>query len=232
MITLNFPDIVLDTSFIAEQLHIDAASVSRLVKLVLPVVDSKVAFRVCYLDLQGEDFITIESIRFSSIVLAKNLRLVGKVFPFVLTLGDNYDALMDDTKDMLDKYFLDQIGNIVLMLSRQKFEKYLIDRFAFNTISYMSPGSLEDWPITEQKKLFELLNGVESTISVRLTDSCLMLPRKSISGIYFPSETTFLTCQLCPREYCKSRKASFNESKAREYGIRLDYQQEKGKNPR
>ena len=34
--------------------------------------------------------------------------------------------------------------------------------------------------------------------------------RKSISGIRFPTEIDFRTCQLCHRENCPSRSASFD----------------------
>jgi hypothetical protein len=75
----------------------------------------------------------------------------------------------------------------------------------------MSPGSLEDWPITEQPKLFSLFGDTEKSIGVKLTASLLMIPRKSISGILFPSEEGFVSCRLCPRENCPSRKAEFDE---------------------
>jgi len=54
---------------------------------------------------------------------------------------------------------------------------------------------------------------------VRLTESLLMIPRKSASGIYFPTEVSFSSCQLCPRERCDNRKAGYDEAKARQYGI-------------
>jgi hypothetical protein len=47
----------------------------------------------------------------------------------------------------------------------------------------------------------------------------LMLPAKSESGIFFPSETTFLNCQLCPRQNCEGRKAAFDLKMARDYGL-------------
>jgi hypothetical protein len=86
-------------------------------------------------------------------------------------------------------------------------------------LSYMSVGSLEDWPISEQKQLFSLLGDVEAAIGVQLTSSMLMLPAKSESGIFFPSETTFLNCQLCPRQNCEGRKAAFDPKMARDYGL-------------
>jgi hypothetical protein len=83
----------------------------------------------------------------------------------------------------------------------------------------MSPGSLKDWPITEQKILFSSLGDVESAVGVRLTGSFLMIPRKSVSGIYFPTEIPFLSCQLCPREKCPSRQAAYDRKLVAKYGI-------------
>ena len=84
----------------------------------------------------------------------------------------------------------------------------------------MSPGSLEDWPIEQQAPLFEMLGDVEDLIGVKLNDSLLMLPAKSISGIYFPTEVSFFSCQLCPRERCESRKATYDPKLAEEYGLK------------
>jgi len=84
----------------------------------------------------------------------------------------------------------------------------------------MAPGSLVDWPIEEQAPLFKLLGDVENSIGVKLTDSLLMLPAKSISGIYFPTEVSFFSCQLCPRQRCESRKAKYDPGLAEQYGIK------------
>jgi hypothetical protein len=75
----------------------------------------------------------------------------------------------------------------------------------------MNPGSLAEWPIGEQKLLFGLLGKVEELIGVQLTDSFLMLPIKTVSGIRFPKEGTYENCQLCPRQKCPGRKARYDE---------------------
>ncbi len=152
-------------------------------------------------------------------MLSRNLESVGRVFPFVLTLGAALDEKIEASSDMLDKYLLDGIGNIALRDARRQLEGHLRATFALEKISCMAPGSLEDWPIEEQKNLFSLLPDAESAVGVRLTESFLMIPRKSVSGIYFPSEVTFFSCQLCPRERCEGRKARYDENKAREYGV-------------
>jgi len=91
--------------------------------------------------------------------------------------------------------------------------------YALAGISRMSPGSLTDWPIEEQRLLFSLLGNVEASIGVKLSRSLVMIPQKSISGIYFPTEVSFYSCQLCPRKRCPSRKTGYDKEMAGEYGI-------------
>jgi hypothetical protein len=77
----------------------------------------------------------------------------------------------------------------------------------------MSPGSgdVNVWPIEQQRELFELLGDVRGQIGVELTDSFLMVPNKTVSGIHFPAEKDFRTCQVCHRENCPSRGAPFDQ---------------------
>ncbi len=111
--------------------------------------------------------------------------------------------------DLLKQYYLEEIANIALEQAADWLAAHLETRYGLGPLSNMSPGSLEDWPITEQAKLFSIFGDTEKLIGVRLTDSMLMVPRKSISGILFPSEEGFVACQLCERENCPGRKAAY-----------------------
>jgi hypothetical protein len=216
----SIASIELDEKSVARELRFsDSALIRRLIDSVRDALDPRAAFRISYIDERAENTVVIDGVRFSSLVLSRNLEGVGRVFPFVLTLGAALDGTLDTPGDMLEKYLLDGIGNIALREARRRFEQHLRDTFALGKVSCMAPGSLEDWPIEEQKSLFSLLPGSESAVGVRLTESCLMIPRKSVSGIYFPSEVTFFSCQLCPRERCDARKARYDKDKAREYGV-------------
>ena len=61
----------------------------------------------------------------------------------------------------------------------------------------MNPGSPEDWPISEQRKLFSRL-AILYRARVELTDSCLMV-LKSISGIRYATEITYSSPALSRR---------------------------------
>ncbi|MFW5768460.1 MAG: vitamin B12 dependent methionine synthase, partial [Spirochaetota bacterium] len=52
---------------------------------------------------------------------------------------------------------------------------------------------------------------VDDLIGVTLTDSFLMMPNKTVSGIRFPNEVGFESCELCHREDCPGRRADFNQ---------------------
>ena len=74
----------------------------------------------------------------------------------------------------------------------------------------MNPGSLADWPLEQQAELFEVLGDVRGAVGVELTESCLMIPIKSVSGIRFSTEVQFENCQLCPRDVCPGRRAPYD----------------------
>jgi len=183
------------------------------------LITPKAAYGVRYIGEKLEDAVVIDGICLKSRVLRKNLEVVGRVFPYVVTIGAGLEGKADASQDLLEKYYLDTIGNIALIKARKYLEDELRARFAIEGLSFMSPGSLEDWPIEEQRSLFSLLEGVESAIGVQLNESLLMIPRKSVSGIFFPTKTSFYNCQLCPRKPCEGRRAPYNEELARKYGI-------------
>ena len=197
----------------------DGVQIEAFLEVAKPLISAQAVYRVCYIEEKLEEAVIIDGIRFSSRILRRNLEKVGRVFPYVITIGSGLEQKADASKDLLEKYYLDQIGNIALSKARKHLEDCLRSKFALDGLSYMSPGSLADWPIQEQQPLFSILKGAEVSIGVRLTESLLMIPRKSVSGIYFPSEVTFYSCQLCPRQHCEGRKARFDANLAKEYGL-------------
>jgi hypothetical protein len=210
----------LDAKDLAAKLRTDDwEEIQHLLESVKNLINAKAAYRVCFIEERLEASVIIEGTCFTSRVLRKNLDSVGRVFPFVITIGRGLEERADGANDLLKKYYLDTIGNIALVKALKHLENHLRSKFALKGLSYMSPGSLENWPIEEQIPLFSLLAGVERLIGVTLSESLIMIPKKSLSGVYFPTETSFSSCQLCPRERCEARKAKYNEELAREYGI-------------
>ncbi|TGE32502.1 vitamin B12 dependent-methionine synthase activation domain-containing protein [Desulfosporosinus sp. Sb-LF] len=179
----------------------------------------KVVYKNAKIEAKGDNFVVIDGIKFTSRVLRVNLEEALEVFPYVVTCGTELEDWSKQFEDVFTIFCADTIKEMVLRLAFQTFEAHLDKEFGLGHAVEMNPGSLSDWPINEQIHLFELLGNVKELIGVQLTDSYLMLPIKSISGIRFPKEGTFENCQLCPREKCPSRKALFDKEYAESYKI-------------
>jgi hypothetical protein len=223
MPVLDDIQIEINVDLVGKRLHLkrdrDLKTVQDLVRIAQPQVEPKVLYKVSYIEEKTDDGVVVEGLPLISNVLRKNLDKVERVFPFVITIGNKFSETLDDYDDLLEKFYLDTIGNVALTQVRLAFKDHLKQHYAIEKTAFMEPGSLANWPIEQQKPLFKLLGDVQAAIGVRLTESLLMLPAKSISGIYFPTETSFYSCQLCPRERCESRRAKYNPQKAAEFGI-------------
>ena len=189
-----------------------AGDVARLLKEAQAVAKPKALYRVAYVDQRGEESVDVGGQTFKSRVLRVNLNPVHRIFPYVATCGTELDAWSSSIDDMLDSYWADAIKEMALRVAMDALADHLQQRFRPGRMSRMSPGSLEDWPIYEQRKLFALLGDPEEAIGVRLTDSMIMVPLKSLSGIWFATEVDFTSCQLCSREACTGRRAPYDET--------------------
>jgi hypothetical protein len=158
---------------------------------------------------KGDDFVVIDGTRFESRVLRVNLERTERLFPFVCTCGMEMEEWGNRYDDLLQGYWAEAIKEEALRAALDAFFTHLSARYRTEHVSTMSPGSLENWPIGQQRPLFQLLEYPEE---VRLTESLLMVPTKSVSGIVFPTDASFESCQLCPREDCPNRRAPYDET--------------------
>lgn len=196
-----------------------SSDIQELIETAESLVQPKACYEVVYISEKGKDKVKIDGVTFSSRVLRKNLEKVERVFPYIITIGKPLEDKASSFNDLLKQYYLESMGDIALGLVELYLEKHLKTHYGLEKLSSMSPGSLEDWPITEQQPLFSLFRTEKDLIGVRLTKHMLMIPRKSISGIYFPTEVTFFSCQLCSRERCPARSAPYDKNLKKKYGI-------------
>lgn len=166
-------------------------------------------YGVAYVDSRSESSVVVDGIPFDSRVLRVNLENAHRVFPFLATCGTELHEWATAQEDMLQRYYADEIAEAALRQALVVLREHLNERYRLGRTSTMSPGSLPDWPIQAQRPLFALFGRAEELLGVRLTESLLMIPPKSVSGIRFPTEQTFASCQLCPREGCPSRQAPY-----------------------
>lgn len=177
----------------------------------LPEVSPKAIYKTAYIKERNTDKVTVENITFTSEVLARNLKDINRVFPYVVTCGIELEPLEEELDDYLQRYWLDSLKEMAARQAHSFLKNHLQEKYQVKQFSTMNPGSgdIDLWPIEQQQNLFQLLGNVEEKIGVRLTDSYLMVPNKSMSGIFFPSEAGFANCEYCRRENCPSRRAPY-----------------------
>jgi hypothetical protein len=145
-------------------------------------------------------------------VLRANLDEVERVFPYVATCGQELDAISIESDDIFGQFCRDTLKEMALRAAMAHLVTHLKGAYSLETLVSMNPGSgdINVWPIEQQRELFAFLGDAPESIGVVLTDSCLMVPNKSVSGLFYPSEDGFQSCQLCHRERCPGRRAPFD----------------------
>lgn len=216
---LSIP-IVLNREEIRTQLAIRAgtkaeATLERILNGVDALARPKAIYRVSYVEDRGTDTVAVEDTIFHSATMRRNLEEVGRIFPFIVTCGTEVENTPIDSDDAVQRTWLSMIELALLRQAMETLRNTIQEEYQLDHLSVMNPGSAEAgvWPIEEQRPLFDLFGGpevVEQAIGVRLLPSYFMTPGMSASGILFPSETTYINCQLCQRQDCPSRKAPFD----------------------
>lgn len=156
------------------------------------------------------DSITIGGQTFHSTALVKNLEGQDTVFPFLCTCGRELLEFGEGLTDLMEQYAFDCIMEFYLRKASVALTGALANMEDGRQTSSVNPGSLVDWPIEEQQELFALFGDNASLIGVELSDSCIMHPMKSVSGIRYFTEEEFHNCQLCQRSKCPTREADFD----------------------
>lgn len=151
----------------------------------------------------------LNNIDFSGTILFDNIKEVSEVWPYTATCGvEMYDFVMA-IPDPFERFW----GEIVLEDALMTADKALQAAFARDIYgektAAIAPGSLPEWPLEQQVPLFRLLGDGAKKAGVTLTDTLLMLPNKSVSGIRFPNEHGYVSCRLCPRNACPNRRAEY-----------------------
>ncbi len=131
---------------------------------------------------------------------------------FAATAGneiENYANQLNAKDDFLESYIVNAIGSVIAETAagylHQRIEKIAGDVGIKATNPY-SPGYC-DWNVSEQRKLFSLLP--ENVCNIRLTESALMMPIKSVTGfigIGHQVKKTDYPCKFCPHNSCIGRK--------------------------
>mgnify|MGYP001829147477 CR=1 FL=1 len=217
LVALDDVELDIDADALREELRIGpdqqalVGGFDRIVFEALEVGRPKAAYRLVSFDRREGDTVIIDGTPLKSRVLAYHLDDVYRVFPFVTSCGRELAAWAATKSDMMEQFWAHAILDRALICADAYLAKHLERRFGLEKTGVMTPGSLEDWPIQEQRQLFHVLGDVEGAIGVHLKESMMMDPLQSVSGIVFPTDEDFEECSLCPREDCPKRRAPFED---------------------
>ena len=129
---------------------------------------------------------------------------------FASTAGIEFQYIQDRLKtegDMLKIFIVDSIGSCIAESAGDYLESKLKEETgSLKHTNRFSPGYC-GWNLTEQKKLFHLFGN--QTYDITLSESCLMIPIKSISGIIGIGENVNekkYACQYCTMDNCYRKR--------------------------
>jgi hypothetical protein len=189
----------------------EADTLAKLSAEAQAVARPKALYRLARIDAKEDNAVIVDGVTLTSRVLRVNLDSAHRIFVYVATCGAELDQWSEGIDDMLASYWAYTIKEMALRAAMKALDQDLVQRYEPGPTATMNPGSLADWPIQEQSGVFSLLDDASQAIGVRLQPSYLMLPTMSVSGIRFPTEEHFASCQLCPMEDCPGRRAPYDQ---------------------
>ena len=144
-------------------------------------------------------------------IIQRQLRGSEAYALFVCTSGEAFEAFQQQLKadgDMVRVFIADALGSVIAEKCADRMEEHLqqsIDKLGWHHTNRFSPGYC-GWHVSQQQRLFPLFEG--HTCGVRLTESSLMVPIKSVSGIIGLGPAVRhldYTCGLCNFQQCYKR---------------------------
>jgi hypothetical protein len=144
-------------------------------------------------------------------VVFQQLKKADGIALFACTAGNeiiNKSRELMKEGEQLTGYVYDVFGSLVVEEAMDRVQEALRNKMqeeGLKITNRYSPGYC-GWDVSEQKKLFTLLP--EGFCDIELTDSCLMHPIKSVSGIIGIGKSVKFneyTCNLCDEEDCLYR---------------------------
>jgi cobalamin-dependent methionine synthase I len=141
-------------------------------------------------------------------VVYNMLKRSSKVAVFVCTAGEeihNLSRQYMNEGDLLKGYVYDLFGSLVVECGMDLIQASLQMQMSSETLKITnrySPGYC-GWDVAQQKKLFSLFS--QQFNFVQLSDSCLMKPIKSVSGIIgigHDVRYNDYTCNICDLKNC------------------------------
>lgn len=176
---------------------------------------SKLCLLRCMYFISDVKYVSEKEFAINDIVFSPGERIspylqgMNKVCLYVATAGKEYADYIQNLRgegNIMKEFIADAIGTVLAEKSSSYVLKLLKSRTGMKVSSTYSPGYC-GWNIEEQKTLFSFFP--ENPCGISLSDSYLMFPVKSVSGLFGLGEVEFKHsrhCELCNNYQCFKRK--------------------------
>lgn len=179
---------------------------------IITSIQPKSIYRECRLKYISDNEITVDGVPFKSKKLRQHLRNSDRILLFAATLGMQSDilvrryqgvdtaraAVMQAALAAATESFCDEVCENIA--NEEKPNGYFLrPRF--------SPG-YGDLPLESQREFFKVLDCTKR-IGLTLSDSCLMIPTKSVTaliGLTKDSDCSFNACKECENKDCEFKR--------------------------
>ena len=146
-------------------------------------------------------------------VLDRQLGKLHRAFAFVATCGTEIAGVDYEGDEELRRALLAFcIGGMNAVMARLTAD--LTERYHLGKTAVLNPGSLPEWPLAEQDKIFRLLGDVTGDTGAVLGVNHFMSPLASSSGLLFETEQDYQNCSYCTNLKCVIRRAPYDPEKA------------------
>lgn len=165
------------------------------------------------MDTDSKQHIAIEGVEFQTGRIVHNMLRHSESFAFFLaTAGPEIEARVRtllEQGNYLEGYVMDLVASSTVEALVDEVHGHIreaAESAGMKVTNRYSPGYCS-WDVSEQQKLFALFP--DQCCGISLSDSSLMIPVKSASGIIgVGSQVKFngYTCEICPMKHCGFKK--------------------------
>lgn len=144
-----------------------------------------------------------------------------KIVAFICTIGpqmENWSTRLFSDGDAVKAYFVDAIASVAVEQATDFLHNYIGEKMlekGLQITNRFSPGYC-GWPVSEQHLLFSFFP--KGFCGIEITDSALMIPKKSTSGVIGVGRSVKrepYLCYRCSGKDCVYRKYSCNHDEIR-----------------
>jgi hypothetical protein len=194
-----------------------AEDISLISRSIIDVARPEAIYVACGVGDGGGTGVKLQKVGFDGPLIRFCLSGAPVAFPFLLTLGHEVDEIIRTQSKPSSMFVADLLANALLISVDRSLELHIARTYGFGNVAKVTPGSVPLWPIEAQKQLFEVLSAA-GELPVTLSNALIMDPLKSLSGIYFPSSSSFCSCMLCNRQECIGRRHPYDPQLADRIG--------------